>query len=758
MKKFAKGCDVIAVDTETTGLDAWHDDRPFAISMCDEEGRHAYWETEVDPFTRQVSWSRSDLSAMRRLLEDPKLTKVFHNAKFDIFMLERIGIEVKGVIDETTFMAHACNSLEPSYGLKQLSLKYGGYEDGDQKSLQDAARKARHIGKKRGWKLGRARNHCPPSGKNKAAVESDYWMVSILEREGVFDDLGLVEHYAVLDAERTMFLKAFYDQVFSSPEEQWQAARRVYEREMRDLWPVVVAMEKRGVRLRLDAIEQESARAVEEMEKEKKWIMQQIGDVSDELREAEEAMEVGLAFNSDKEQKELASKVATLRKIQEEGFNLRSSPHMRWLLYDRIGLPVTAVTAKKGEPKVNWEVMATSSDEPVLGAILRYRSHEKNKGSFLDNYSDLKCPDPLAGEGEWCLHPNFFQVGPATGRFACRQPNLQNVGYGMTAKSRGVVPFSARVAFGPRRGYRWYFLDYKQLEARLFADVAQEPLMLEAFRNGRDLHSEMCNKAFGGRGNPRAIRSARFSMCLDARGIYPDDYVLKVWHKYKFAGLKELPALRAGEVLSHEVLRDADRVAKAYLDEFEWDIVALEKSLGEVEVSRNKTKTVTFLRIFGGGVDAFARQVKCTREEAQDIFDDYSRQFERVDKFIKEATKLGRRQGYVINKMGRRLSVDPEAPYRACNYLIQSYAADLLKRAMVRLHGYFRENEFDAYVLLTIHDELILEIAEKHCTVPFLRSVKRIMEDNRDICAIDTPVDIDRAVETWECKTKVLLP
>jgi DNA polymerase I-like protein with 3'-5' exonuclease and polymerase domains len=88
---------VVAVDCETTGLDAYQGHKPFAFSFCDENGITAYVEWDVDPRTREVQISPRDLRVLRRFFADKTITKVFHNASFDLDMIEiGLGIPVRG--------------------------------------------------------------------------------------------------------------------------------------------------------------------------------------------------------------------------------------------------------------------------------------------------------------------------------------------------------------------------------------------------------------------------------------------------------------------------------------------------------------------------------------------------------------------------------------------------------------------------------------------------------------------------------------
>ena len=138
---------LIAVDTETTGIDLFKGDSPFAISTCDNTGNTKFWQWDVDPKTRQVMPTSEDLAEFVDYIDGHTL--VFHNIKFDLRALGNLGIRIhfKQVdpireqewktlpychnkyeavwvtFEDTLLASHVCDSVE-SHGLKPLSEKY----------------------------------------------------------------------------------------------------------------------------------------------------------------------------------------------------------------------------------------------------------------------------------------------------------------------------------------------------------------------------------------------------------------------------------------------------------------------------------------------------------------------------------------------------------------------------------------------------------------------------------------------------------
>jgi DNA polymerase I-like protein with 3'-5' exonuclease and polymerase domains len=97
MKHFIRG-KRIGCDTESTGLNTWTGDRPFAFSFFNKAGQKAYFEFPVDPVSREVLYSRKpkQFKKLQQFYTDASIEKVFHNAKHDIRMLEAAGIHGKG--------------------------------------------------------------------------------------------------------------------------------------------------------------------------------------------------------------------------------------------------------------------------------------------------------------------------------------------------------------------------------------------------------------------------------------------------------------------------------------------------------------------------------------------------------------------------------------------------------------------------------------------------------------------------------------
>src|SRR5215468_375334 len=124
-------------------------------------------------------------------------------------------------------------------------------------------------------------------------------------------------------------------------------------------------------------------------------------------------------------------------------------------------------------------------DHEIVQKVLEYRQLTKLKGTYVDALPELI----RVGSGR--LHTSFNQAGAATGRISSSNPNLQNIPI-RTAMGREI-----RAAFVPREGWKLVVADYSQIELRLLAHMSGDPLLVEAFRNGEDIHTRTAAEVLG---------------------------------------------------------------------------------------------------------------------------------------------------------------------------------------------------------------------------------------------------------------------
>ncbi|MGA2583988.1 MAG: DNA polymerase I [Tepidisphaeraceae bacterium] len=167
-------------------------------------------------------------------------------------------------------------------------------------------------------------------------------------------------------------------------------------------------------------------------------------------------------------------------------FNPDSPKQLQDVLFNRLGL--TVVKRTKTGPSTDVEVLEKLCDKhPIPQMILDYRSLVKLKNTYLDNLTDYQ----NARTGR--IHASFNQIGAATGRLSCSDPNLQNIPI-RTDEGRRI-----RMAFVPGNKSENMLLtaDYSQMELRVFAHFTEEPALMKAFAADEDIHRAVAAEVFG---------------------------------------------------------------------------------------------------------------------------------------------------------------------------------------------------------------------------------------------------------------------
>lgn len=165
-------------------------------------------------------------------------------------------------------------------------------------------------------------------------------------------------------------------------------------------------------------------------------------------------------------------------------FNLNSPKQIQALLFDTLGLPVLAKTAK-GQPSTAESVLQELAlDYPLPKLLLEHRGLAKLKSTYTD-----KLPLQIdADSGR--VHSSYHQAVTATGRLSCSDPNLQNIPI-RTAEGRRI-----RQAFVAPSGYRLVAADYSQIELRIMAHLSADEGLLNAFAAGEDIHRATAAEIF----------------------------------------------------------------------------------------------------------------------------------------------------------------------------------------------------------------------------------------------------------------------
>ena len=157
-------------------------------------------------------------------------------------------------------------------------------------------------------------------------------------------------------------------------------------------------------------------------------------------------------------------------------FNIRSAQQLGDVLFNGLGLPAPRKT-KGGQASTSQQTLEKlAGQHPVVDSILQYRKLEKMRSTYLD-------PLPRQVDPQGRIHTTFNQKATATGRLSSSNPNLQNI------PVRGPLGKRMRSCFIAGPGRLLVSADYSQVELRVLAHVSQDPALLEAFRNGEDIHA-----------------------------------------------------------------------------------------------------------------------------------------------------------------------------------------------------------------------------------------------------------------------------
>lgn len=190
-----------------------------------------------------------------------------------------------------------------------------------------------------------------------------------------------------------------------------------------------------------------------------------------------------LSILLEKESQEIEKKVYELAGVR---FNLASPKQLGDVLFEKLKLDPKAKKTKTGQYATGEEILSKMANEhPIAEAILDYRQMVKLKSTYVDALPTMI--NPKTGR----IHTTYNQFVAATGRLSSINPNLQNIPI-RTARGREI-----RKAFVPRdENHVLLSADYSQIELRLMAAFSQDESMLEAFKNGRDIHATTAAKIF----------------------------------------------------------------------------------------------------------------------------------------------------------------------------------------------------------------------------------------------------------------------
>ncbi len=349
--------------------------------------------------------------------------------------------------------------------------------------------------------------------------------------------------------------------------------------------------------------------------------------------------------------------VARIHAAAGEEFNVNSTPQLRTILFEKLGL--VPVKKTKTGPSTDADSLQKMADEhPIIEDLLRYREVEKLRSTYAD-----ALPPLIAADGR--IHATFKQTDTTTGRISSEAPNLQNVPV-RTADGREM-----RRAFIAEDGWGILTADYSQIELRVLAHLAEDPGLIDAFERGADVHTTTAAKVFG-------------------------------------------------------------------VDESAVDAA-----------QRRFAKVVNYGLAYGMEAYGLGQRLGIPTGEAAEILDAYFAGFPNVKTFMVETVQEAKERGYTTTIFGRRRQISEltsdnfrirqMGERMAQNAPVQGSAADIFKLAMIDLDRALDEAGSPARMLLTVHDELVLEVPEsEHTETETI--VRNVMES---VTELRVPLTVD---------------
>ena len=386
----------VCFDTETTGLNPLTATL-VGIAFSWEKGKGFYL-----PFPEDKDASQQIIEQLRPFFESTEIEKVGQNLKYDIKVLRKYNISVRGKLFDT-MLAHYLINPDMRHNMDILAETYLNYTPVSITEL---------IGKK---------------GKNQKSM-----------RDVPIDQQT---QYAVEDADITFQLKEHFAKELKDSNLQ-----KLFDDIEVPLLRVLATMEAEGINL------------------DKEFLQSLSGDLDHDILTLE----------------------ANIYKEAGEKFNIASPKQLGEILFGKMKLVAKPKKTKTGQYSTAEDVLSyLAKEHPIIADVLEYRGLAKLKSTYVDAL-------PLQIEqATGRVHTDYMQTVAATGRLSSNNPNLQNIPI-RTQRGRQV-----RKAFVPRnQEYVLVAADYSQIELRIIAALSEEQTMMQAFKDGLDIHSSTAAKVF----------------------------------------------------------------------------------------------------------------------------------------------------------------------------------------------------------------------------------------------------------------------
>jgi DNA polymerase-1 len=363
---------------------------------------------------------------------------------------------------------------------------------------------------------------------------------------------------------------------------------------------------------------------------------------------------------------------AEIQEIAGEPINVGSPKQLGDIIFGKMNLPGGSKT-KTGAWSTSAQVLDELAEQghEFPKKILEWRQVSKLKSTYTDALPTYVHPQTHR------VHTTYALAATTTGRLSSNEPNLQNIPV-RTEDGRKI-----RRAFIASAGHKLVSADYSQIELRLLAEIADIPVLKQAFQDKLDIHAMTASEMFG-------------------------------------VPIKDMPS----------------------------------------EV-RRRAKAINFGIIYGISAFGLANQLGIAREEASAYIKKYFERFPGIRAYMDETREFCRKHGYVETLFGRKChypdikasnaSVRSFNERAAINARLQGTAADIIRRAMIRMEDALAAKKLSAQMLLQVHDELIFEVPDNEVAAT-LPVVQHTMQDAPfPAVLLSVPLQVDaRAANNWD--------
>lgn len=627
----------IAVDTEYN-----NECVPFIGTSTDERLKSKLYDLKREAY---------DVETLHKICKDKAVSKVFHAACNDIYALAKVGIDVKPPYEDTMIAAAILNENFESKRLKSLAKIYLDEACEEEKALSKIKSKIKRELTKQG---------------------------KIFSYEDIPADI--LYPYAKKDTEYT--IKLWY--LFKGPIRKYQ---KIYDMEKR-LIPIIVDMVKRGIKVDRKFIKKTivynekevvkvmdrfsellKAKHIRFLRYESRFIRSSYGKTmgSVEKKAAKNGWTIlsnNVVMAYDKRDK-LAYRMDV---IYREPFNPGSVNSVRKVI-KALAIPVTILTEEWETSTESKALEPLQKDHEFIRLLLRYRFLTKQLGTYYRPlyYTRTSEAHPYA-------HFMLYQSGAKTGRFTADLiQTIPRNEESKVAKEANLV----RKSFIPRKGYRLVFIDFSQIEMRLFAHYAKCELLIQDICDGYDPHLGTAIVLFG----------------------------------------KDV------------VLDNGDDIKKLCRNVAKTINFGLIYGMGVTKLRASLEPIIRLLKEKLKGKDVHIRS-------PHEIMQEYHANYP-VKAFCKQLASKLYKTGTVHIEFKSKLMdfmrdyrVPERLAYKGPNVVIQGSAAYVLKAAILRAAKYIKSSKKDIHMLTCIHDEIAFEVSDKLNIVEEARMLQQAMEDH----------------------------